>query len=136
MLDELREEFGHPHNAYLEMLLDNGIIGFVCVIPIYLMLLTRCISLFRDKEDLLVSATGGVALSLLLGLLVASVGAQTLYPREGVLGMWAALGVALRVWVARERYDSSGEWTMAETEVDSDAPTQQDQTEPAVVTYA
>ena len=29
-------------------------------------------------------------------------GAQTFYPREGVLGMWAAAGVALRVWVERE----------------------------------
>ena len=83
MQDELREVFDHPHNAYLEMLFDDGIVGFACVIPIYFMLFTRCVSLFRDKEDLLVSATGGVALSLLLGLLVAT-GAQTLYPREGV----------------------------------------------------
>jgi O-antigen ligase len=120
-LEELREVFDHPHNAYLEMLFDNGIIGFACVIPIYFMLLTRCVSLFRDREDLLVTVTGGVALSLLLGLLVASVGAQTLYPREGVLGMWAALGVALRVWVEREWLYSTGESILAEELVATDS---------------
>ena len=134
--DELREIFNHPHNAYLEMLFDNGIFGLLCVLPIYLILVRRCISLFRDRQDVLFAAAGGTALSLVLALLVAGMGAQTLYPREGVLGMWAALGVALRVWVAREQCYSSGEWTLAETGVDSDAPTQQEQTEPAVVTYA
>ncbi len=87
------------------------------------MLLTRCVSLFRDREDLLVSATGGVALSLLLGLLIASVGAQTLYPREGVLGMWAALGVALRVWVEREWLYSTGESDMVHEPVTTDSET-------------
>ena len=41
------------------------------------------------------------ALALLLALLIASFGAQTLYPREGVVGMWAAIGVAMRVSVER-----------------------------------
>jgi O-antigen ligase len=132
----LREIFNHPHNAYLEMLFDNGIFGLLCVLPIYLIFLRKCISLFRDRQDVLLTAAGGVGLALVLALLVAGVGAQTLYPREGVLGMWAALGVALRVWVEREQCYSSGEWTLAETEVDSDAATQQDHTDPAVVTYA
>jgi hypothetical protein len=135
MLEELREVFDHPHDAYLEMLLDNGIIGFACVIPIYLMLLTRCVSLFRDREDLLVSATGGVALSLLLGLLIASVGAQTLYPREGVLGMWAALGVALRVWVEREWLHSTGESDMAHKPITTDSETDLLESEARWVTH-
>ena len=28
----LREIFAHPHNAYLEMLFDNGIFGLLCVL--------------------------------------------------------------------------------------------------------
>lgn len=98
----LGEVFAHPHNAYLEYVLDNGIIGFLCGIPIFGMLLTRSFSLFRDQGDLLFTTIGGVALALLLSLLIAGMGAQTLYPREGVVPMWAALAVALRVWVQRE----------------------------------
>jgi hypothetical protein len=34
--------------------------------------------------------------------LIAGIGAQTFYPREGVVPMWAALAVALRLWVQRQ----------------------------------
>ena len=102
LIDNVGEEFGHPHNAYLEYLFDNGILGCLCGLPIFMLLLTRNFGLFRDRGDLLYEVAGGVALALLLSLLIASLGAQTLYPREGVVPMWAALAVALRVWVQRE----------------------------------
>jgi O-antigen ligase len=102
LMDNYGEVFGHPHNAYLEYLLDNGILGFFCGLPLFGMLLVRSFSLFRDREDLLYEVVGGVALALFLSLLIAGLGAQTLYPREGVVPMWAALAVALRVWVQRE----------------------------------
>jgi O-antigen ligase len=108
LLDNLGEEFGHPHNAYLEFLLDNGFLGFLCGMPIFAMLLSRSFGLFRDRDDLLFEVTGGVALALLLSLLIAGLGAQTLYSREGVVPMWAALAVALRVWVQRENALNGG----------------------------
>jgi len=102
--DVLHDEFGHPHEAYLEMLLDNGIIGFLCIVPLYFAAVKRGAGLFIERnDDRIYEAAGGVALALVLGLLFASFGAQTLYPREGVVGMWAAIGVALRVSVERER---------------------------------
>jgi O-antigen ligase len=104
--DVLNDEFGHPHEAYLEMLLDNGIIGFLCIVPIFFIALKRSAGLFLDRTEAVYEAAGGVALSLLLALLFASFGAQTLYPREGVVGMWAAIGIALRVSVSREREES------------------------------
>lgn len=101
--DVLGDEFDHPHEAYLEMMLDNGIIGLLCVLPLFLIALKTSAGLFLDRTSPLYEAAGGVALALLLALLLASFGAQTLYPREGVVGMWAALGVALRVSVERAR---------------------------------
>lgn len=95
----LGEVFNHPHNAYLEFLLDNGILGFLCGMPIYWMLLRRCGSTFLNRDSMLVEAAGGVGLCLLMALLISGLGAQTFYPREGVVGMWASLGVALRMWV-------------------------------------
>ena len=95
--DVLKDDFNHPHNAYLELLFDNGILGFICVVPIYLSVFQRSRRLFVNRGDELVQAAGGVALALLLALLFGAIGAQTFYPREGVVGLWAAIGVMLRV---------------------------------------
>jgi len=101
--EEYREEFSHPHNAYLEMLLDNGLIGFLLVLPFYVVILWHGISLFRDSRSRVFVSAGGVACALVLALLVASVGSQTFYPREGAVSMWCAIGLLLRVYVERSR---------------------------------
>jgi hypothetical protein len=88
------------------MLLDNGVIGFLCIVPIFFIAMKRSTGLFLDRNDAYYETAGGVALSLLLSLLIASFGAQTLYPREGVEGMWAAVGIAMRLSVERERRNS------------------------------
>ena len=94
---ELREGFPHPHNAYLEMLLDNGFVGLVLVLPFYLMVLGKGFTVFRDARSPVFMAAGGMALALVLSLLVAGLGSQTFYPREGSVGMWCAIGLLLRV---------------------------------------
>ena len=53
------------------------------------------------------SAAGGVCLALVLALLIAAIGSQTFYPREGSVGMWAAIGLMLRMSVQRERATST-----------------------------
>lgn len=104
--EKFGENFPHPHNAYLEMLLDNGWIGFLMVIPFYLIVLWHSISLFRDSRSHVFVAIGGVTSALVLALLVASMGSQTFYPREGSVGMWCAIGLMLRVYVERKRVSS------------------------------
>lgn len=95
--------FPHPHNAYLEFLLDNGAIGFVLVMPFYVVVLLKSFVLFRDNRYPLFAAAGGMACALLLALLVAAMGSQTFYPREGALGMWATMGLVLRAWQVRSQ---------------------------------
>jgi len=95
--EKYREAFSHPHNAYLEMLLDNGWVGFLLVLPFYVVILWHSISLFRDSRSQVFVSAGGVACALVLALLVASVGSQTFYPREGSVSMWCAIGLLLRV---------------------------------------
>ena len=63
--DEIKEGFPHPHNAYLEMLLDNGALGFLLVLPFYALVVWRSLVLFRDRNDDLAAAAGGVTLALL-----------------------------------------------------------------------
>jgi hypothetical protein len=102
LLYELDEDFPHPHQAYLQLLLDNGIIGFVVVMPIYFLVLFRSIPLVLERSDPLVCAIGCAAFSLVLALMVGGFGGQTFYPREGAVGMWAAIGLMLRVSVQKE----------------------------------
>jgi O-antigen ligase len=99
--DEFDEDFAHPHNAYLEMLLDNGWIGLLLVAPFYLTILGTAVRLLRDRRSPYFVVAGAVTTTLVLALLVASVGSQTFYPREGAVPMWCAIGLALRIAVVR-----------------------------------
>ncbi|NQU75667.1 MAG: hypothetical protein HQ546_05030, partial [Planctomycetes bacterium] len=94
------EAFPHPHNVYLEWLLDNGIIGFIPVILFYGIVVVTGASLFRDTNPWC-AAAGGIALSLVLVQLIAGIGSQHFYPGESTLGMWVAIFMALRVRIER-----------------------------------
>jgi len=115
LLEELGEGFPHPHNMFLELLLDNGIIGVLLVFPFYGLVLARGFSLFRDRTDSLCVATGGVACAIVLSLLAAGIGSQTFYPREGAVGMWATFGILFRVYEERQRARAEGRALFAET---------------------
>jgi O-antigen ligase len=114
LLDTYQESFPHPHSAYLEMLLDNGYIGLLLVIPLFGIFLLYSVRLLMDKSDPLFAVVGGLATSLILALLIAAVGSQTFYPREGSVGMWAAFGVMLRLYVARNNSRETGAPLFAE----------------------
>lgn len=99
---DFAESFPHPHNAYLQWLLDNGLIGFIPVMLFYLIVLRRSLGLFLDRTDAVAVAAGGIALALVGAWLIGGIGSQTFYPREGAVGMWCAMMLMLRVWRERE----------------------------------
>jgi len=105
------ELFPHPHNAYLQWLLDNGLIGSIPVFVFYLLFTKYSFILFRDSRNPIFITIGGVTLSLLLALFFASFGSQTFYPREGAVGMWCAMGLMLRVYVERSRILEKTDYT-------------------------
>jgi O-antigen ligase len=97
------EDFPHPHNAYLQWLLDNGWIGAIPVFLFYLIIMKRSISLFYDSRSTIFIAVGGICLSLTAAVLIGALGSQTFYPREGAVGMWCGIGLMFRVYVERAR---------------------------------
>lgn len=103
---EYGESFPHPHNAYLEWILDNGIVGFIPVIIFYIIILKCSLSLLLDKRSSEFMAIGGMTFALVFSLLVAAIGSQTLYPREGSVGMWCSIGLMLRIYVERAKASS------------------------------
>jgi O-antigen ligase len=116
LLENIGEDnFGHPHNAYLEQLLDSGIIGLFATLLLFGMISLRSFGLFYSHEDPVFALAGGVAWAIILALLLGSMGGQTFYPREGSAGMWAAIGIMLRVSVERDRMHTTGEPVFDET---------------------
>jgi O-antigen ligase len=118
--NEYRESFPHPHNAYLELLLDNGVIGAIPVLAFYFIIVTYSVSLFMDARKRCFVAIGGATLALIGALFVASIGSQTFYPREGAVGMWCMIGLMLRIYVQRAAAETvvdemvtSGAWRAA-----------------------
>jgi O-antigen ligase len=101
--NQYAERFGHPHNAYLEWLLDNGIVGFLPLMTFYVLVVVRGARLFCDRRCPDFAAVGAVTLALVLALLAASMGSQSFYPREGSVGTWGAFGLMMRLSVLRPR---------------------------------
>jgi len=97
-LEQGETYFAHPHNMYLETLLDNGIVGSLPILLFWGAMVFYSANLFRS-DNRLYAAIGGAALSLMLAQLFAGVGSQHFYPEASTLGMWAALFLALRVHV-------------------------------------
>jgi len=95
------EFFGHPHNAYFEFTLDNGVIGLMVLLPMFALIVWKSAGMFRTRGDPAVEAAGGAALAMTLGFLIAASSAQTFYPTEGSVGMWCMIALAIRV--AQER---------------------------------
>lgn len=91
--------FPHPHNAYLEILIDNGFIGSLPIFLFFYIVFRRSAEMFKDTTQPLYSTAGGIALAFVVGQLVASIGAQSFYPRAGVVIMWATIGLALRAHI-------------------------------------
>jgi len=97
LMDMYDEPFPHPHQAYLQLVLDHGIIGFLLVISFFLYVVKQSHTYMMERNDPLICAAGCTAFCLLLALMIGALGGQTFYPEEGAVGMWAAIGLMLRV---------------------------------------
>ena len=106
----MRESFPHPHNLYLEIILEAGLLGGLPIILLFLTFVKRSLSLFREKHCIACIGAGGVAFSLVGAFLFAGIGSQTFYPREGAVGMWCAIALMMRVYQQREYLIKTGQW--------------------------
>ncbi len=88
----------HPHNAYLELFMDAGLIGGVPVLGLYFGLAAVAAALLRSRGDPLRSAVGGAALACTGMLLVAGLGSQTLFGNQvSTVSLWLTGALAMRM---------------------------------------
>lgn len=100
------EYFPHPHNAYLQCIQDNSVLGAIPVFLFYLYIIKYSWSLFRETDVRIYTVTGGVCFALVFAFLIASSGSQTFYPREGAVGMWVGTALMLRFFVERNKVNN------------------------------
>ncbi len=87
--------FGHPHNAYLQLYLDAGIIGIVFVGWFFWLLVRRSLKVFADPPDKSALMVATMSLSFLVINLTASLGSQSFYPKQGATLFWIVIGLSL-----------------------------------------
>jgi O-antigen ligase len=97
------ESAGNPHSAYLEFILDSGVLGLLPVLVFFGVVALHSFNLFRDSRSPISIAAGGTALALSLAWMGGSLTAQSFYPRESGVGLWCALMLAFRVSIERSR---------------------------------
>ena len=111
--DWLLKEYGqseavaHPHNMYLETLIDNGILGSIPIWSLLGLAVVFSTRLF-SSHNRLYSAVGGLALAVTLTSLIAGLSGQHYYPQEHTMGIWVAIFLSLRVSVEEKR---GAEWS-------------------------
>ncbi len=85
--------FGHPHNAYLELLLDHGILGGLPILLLFVLITFKAIPYIKNATDKEVSLSAGMAVAFLVTQSIAGFGSQSFYPEIGTVAMWSAIGI-------------------------------------------
>jgi len=95
-------DFPHPHNMYLETLLDNGIAGSIPIFMFWGIVVVYANRLFRS-DNRLCAAAGCFGLSYTLTQLIAGLGSQHVYAEEDTMVVWVAMFITIRVYVESTR---------------------------------
>jgi len=101
---EYREIFGHPHNAYLQCIFDNGLIGFLPIILFHLLVIKYSWYLLKHAKMPEHIIAGGMALAIVTGFLIGVNGGLSFYPREEAVGRWCSIGLMLRVFINQMKH--------------------------------
>jgi O-antigen ligase len=91
--------FPHPHNAYLEFMLDNGILLSLLVFLLFFRFVKYSASHFLVSQDKLTNVVGGFAFSFLVAHMIGSLGSQTFYPRQSFVSIMCVCALVLRLYL-------------------------------------
>lgn len=94
---------GHPHNAYLELALESGVIGFVPVMALYGTILWISVALLRVRTHPLSVAAGGASLAAVAALFIMGLSGQSFFPKENAQMAWCLYAIALRMHADHSR---------------------------------
>jgi O-antigen ligase len=97
LAENFNAPFPHPHNAYLQLLLDNGLILGIPVLLFYFLIFQECFRLSRLKQEPEIAFVGTFGLVFVMGFLLGGVAQQSFYPMTSSVSMWVSIALVLRV---------------------------------------
>lgn len=97
LLGTKKLNFGHPHNAYLELLLDHGLLGAIPILLFFVIIGFKAIPFISNTVDKDVTLGAGFLLAFLVTQAIAALGSQSFYPDNGMVPLWSAIGVFFAV---------------------------------------
>lgn len=89
----------HPHNAYLQLLVDNGLVLSLPLLIFFVLITRYAWTLFRHAEVPEHMMSGAACFALVFAFLVGGITGQSFYPEERSFGMWCSIALLLRAWV-------------------------------------
>ncbi|MFT5561514.1 MAG: O-antigen ligase [Candidatus Azotimanducaceae bacterium] len=105
--EDYDKPFAHPHNAYLQLLLDNGLLIGIPVLLLFLSLLKSSLKMMLDKSCSEFPLVGSISFAFILSFLVGAIAQQSFYPFIGSVSLWASVGLLLRVTADKDYYTGS-----------------------------
>lgn len=93
-----KETPSHPHNSYLEVLLDGGIVGLVVVLAGFTGVFWTTVRLLRNRTDPLISVLGCVGFAHVVTVLVSAMSGTAFFLAQSSAPLLASAGLTLRVW--------------------------------------
>jgi len=120
------DKFGvnHPHNAYLEALLDGGVVGFVLVIAPFVLLFTRAVKSIRRLRASTYRPFY-IAAAISLGIFfVSGLSRGSFFPTQLLVFVWQVSGFALGLL----RYDMLRASQQAQPAMSAISPSMQSDT--------
>lgn len=86
--------FHHPHNAYLMIFLDMGILGLIIILAFYInLLLSAARAFYKGDRGSTERSMAGFLLAFTVVALVAGIFSGTLYPDQGSVLQWCTIGL-------------------------------------------
>lgn len=97
ILDAVGRVPTHPHNSYLEVLLDAGVVGLLTCLAVMFGLTRAAWMLLRERNDRLITAVGAVAMIAVVTELSAGIAGSSFYPTQSAVPYLCVWGVAMRL---------------------------------------
>ncbi len=93
---------GHPHNSYLEIFLDYGIVGLLVVGGLLYSLWRMAFQVMRSHGDPLFTVVGGLGVVALVNVAALGMTSNYFYPKESMLWLTCTCGLVVRAWAMRQ----------------------------------
>lgn len=91
----------HPHNSYLEVLLDFGLVGLLVVTGLFLTIGWAAYQMMRCRNDVLVTVVGAVGFVGIVHVLALGLSSNYFYPKQSMMWLLCSSGLTIRMWTVR-----------------------------------